>query len=106
MLLVQFSVSLFYVEFLSGKMEEARRLIGQSKADEKRAAAELVLRRAEAKLRRTADLSVRSSLDRRNPPLADRRQQSALVGDVRCLADTCATSSTVEVQGDERRLVG
>lgn len=97
---------LFCVDVLLGKMEEARRLVGESTVDEKREAAQLVLRRAEAKLRRTADLSVRASLDCQHQPLADRRQQSARAGDVRCPADTCATRSTVEEHGDEHRLFG
>lgn len=48
-------------------MADARRLVEESVADERQAVAGLVLQSAAAKLRRSADLSLRASLDRRRP---------------------------------------
>ncbi|CAN0431083.1 unnamed protein product [Ectocarpus sp. 12 AP-2014] len=54
-----------------GGVAAARRIAAESVADERREVAELALREAEAKLRHSADLSLRASLDHR--PLANPR---------------------------------
>ena len=61
----------------TGKMAEARRLVGASAANERREVAGLALRRAEAKLRRTADLSLRTSLDHQPSQENSRRPPDA-----------------------------
>ncbi|CBN76158.1 conserved unknown protein [Ectocarpus siliculosus] len=54
-----------------GGVAAARRIAAESVADERREVADLALREAEAKLRNSADLSLRASLDHR--PLANPR---------------------------------
>lgn len=51
--------------YCAGKMAEARRLAGDNVTSEQRAVAGLVVRGAEARLRRSTDLTLRAALDRR-----------------------------------------
>lgn len=61
----------FNVNIGAGGAAAARRIAAESVADERREVADLTLREAEAKLRHSADLSLRASLDHR--PLANPR---------------------------------
>lgn len=61
----------FNVNIGAGGVAAARRIAAESVADERREVAELALREAEAKLRHSTDLSLRTSLDHR--PLANPR---------------------------------
>lgn len=78
-------------------MAQARRLVEESAADERRAVAGLVLRGAEARMRLSNDLSLRASLDRRPPGgsklLVQQRRSAEGTTNYCCSGGAVATAS-------------